>query len=221
MVRIRGSSRAPRGSGKERPAGRPTGGASRSISEGEDGRWSIWTIDADGASVRRLTRGPGDQNLPSWSRDGRFIYFAARPEGTNAPDYDVWRVPAEGGVEERLTKNGGGRALESADGKTLFLTRRVARHSPLLALPLAGGAERELAECVQTFTLGAAGLYALGCEGPRASLSLREPVTGQGRPVGILEGVLPSFSVSPDGKTVLYTKRINEGSDLMMIENFR
>jgi hypothetical protein len=27
--------------------------------------------------------------------------------------------------------------------------------------------------------------------------------------------------VSPDGKSVLYARRVSEGSDLMMIDNFR
>jgi Tol biopolymer transport system component/predicted Ser/Thr protein kinase len=188
---------------------------------GEDGRFSIWTIDADGASPRRLTQGPGDQNLPSWSRDGRFVYFAARPAAATAADYDVWRVPAAGGVEERVTQKGGGCAHESIDGRTLFYVRRVAWASPLLALPLAGGAQRELAECVQTFAVGPKGLYTLACEGPTASLVLQDPVTGQGRLLGKLERALPNISVSPDGKSVLYARRVSEGSDLMMIDNFR
>ena len=29
------------------------------------------------------------------------------------------------------------------------------------------------------------------------------------------------LTVSPDGTTILYTKMVREGSDLMMIENFR
>ena len=29
------------------------------------------------------------------------------------------------------------------------------------------------------------------------------------------------LTVSPDGKTILYTRGVGEGSDLMMIENFR
>ncbi len=40
-----------------------------------DGHWHIWTIDAEGGAPRQLTRGDGNQNVPTWSQDGRWIYF--------------------------------------------------------------------------------------------------------------------------------------------------
>ena len=47
-----------------------------------------------------------------------------------------------------------------------------------------------------------------------------DPSTGQSRLLGTLEeGV--GLTVSPDGKTILYDEAVGEGSDLMMIENFR
>ena len=95
-------------------------------SQGEDGHWDIWTIDADGGSLRRLTQDPGDENQPSWSRDGRFVYFQL---GSGGRGHDVWRIPAAGGSEERLTQGGGDLAYESADGKTLFF-KRAAADSP-------------------------------------------------------------------------------------------
>jgi Tol biopolymer transport system component/tRNA A-37 threonylcarbamoyl transferase component Bud32 len=186
----------------------------------DDGRWDIWTIDADGASPRRLTQDRGDENMPSWSRDGRFIYFASDRQGLPT---DIWRVPAAGGTEERITQGGGGLAYESIDGKTLFFMRRILEDSPLLALPLAGGPERQIVKCVSTFAVGPEGLYGLECRGwPQASLFVQDPATGQGRLLGKVErSDTNGLTVSPDGKTILYTKVVGEGSDLMMIENFR
>ena len=53
-----------------------------------------------------------------------------------------------------------------------------------------------------------------------------DPATGEDREVGKLErynvGFLTAgFAVSPDGKTILYSRTVNSGADLMMIENFR
>jgi serine/threonine protein kinase len=227
------------GSARWSPDGRRIAFDSRSV----EGVYSIWTIDADGASPRRLTQDPGDEHLPDWSRDGRFIYFTKGGGG----DYikqgpsGVWRVPATGGAEERMTSDGGYGASESIDGKTLFFIRNlphgsVSQNPPsswissssgssaLLALSLAGGPERRLAQSVGTeFAVGLAGVYTLDFwSGPPPPLFLRDPVTGRERVLGTLEHAVPyGLTVSPDGKTVLYTRQVNEGKDLMMIENFR
>jgi eukaryotic-like serine/threonine-protein kinase len=190
-------------------------------SQAEDGKWDIWTIDAEGGSPRRLTLDPGNENMPSWSRDGRWIYFQSDRAGAD----EIWRIPAAGGSEERVTHGGGSFAYESADGKTLFFTRIVDANAPLFALPLARGPERKVLECVpdRGFAVGPGGIYHLGCTAdPRAvPLYLLDPATGRDRLLGKLEGPNKGFTVSPDGKTILSTKYENQGSELMMIENFR
>jgi len=188
-------------------------------SQGEDGHWDIWTIDAEGGTPSRLTLDPGDEHVPSWSRDGRWIYFYSDRAGAQR---DVWRIPATGGSEERLTHGGGSLAYESADGKTLFYTRRGS-NAPLLALPLGGGSERKLLECVANFTVGPGGVYHFACEAGLSGrpLYLLDPATGRDRLLGNLERGSPGLTVSPDGKTILYNRQTGHGADLMLIENFR
>lgn len=41
--------------------------------------------------------------MPSWSRDGHWLYFASNRSG----DDQVWRVPATGGEAVQVTKQGG------------------------------------------------------------------------------------------------------------------
>jgi Tol biopolymer transport system component len=188
-------------------------------SQAADGHWDIWTIDVEGGTPRRLTRYPGDENVPSWSRDGRWVYFYSARDG----DREIWRIPATGGVEERVTHGGAGwLALESSDGKALFFTRENGR-SRLLTLPLAGGPERTLVNCVApalAVAVGGGGVYYAGCE-EEPALHMLDPNIGEDRLLGKLEKFAGQITVSPDGKTILYTKIVSEGSDLMMIENFR
>jgi dipeptidyl aminopeptidase/acylaminoacyl peptidase len=190
-------------------------------SYGENGQWHIWTIDADGGSPRRLTSSPAAHSSPTWSPDGRFVYFSSDRGGAET----IWRVPADGGPEEQVTHGGGGRCEVAADGQTLFFQRAVFVRSPLLAVSLAGGQERTVIDCVRRsgYALGPAGIYHMGCEGePRAvPLLLRDTATGRDRLLGTLDRPTNGFTVSTDGRTILFAKAVGEGSDLVLIENFR
>jgi len=188
-------------------------------SQGEDGHRNIWTIESDGGAPRRLTQSPGEHIVPSWSGDGRSVYFAASQAGAT----DVWRIPAAGGAEERMTQGGGIWPSESTDGRTLYFMRET-NHSPLLALPLAGGPDRSVVDCVSGFTVGPAGIYYPGCQaGAETPLFLRDPATGRERLLGRLRDNLDKspLTVSPDCKTILYTSEVKGGADVMMIDNFR
>ncbi len=188
---------------------------------GEDGVWHIWTIDADGGALRRVTSHPANHNQPAWSHDGRYLYFFSNRTGTSQT---TWRIPVAGGPEEQVASTGGGRSQESADGRTLYVQRAWAGSSPLLAVPLAGGPERTLIDCVGEagFAVSTAGVYHVGCGGDPSArpLLLLNPATGRDRLLGTLERPR-GLTVPTDGKTILYTTYTGEGSDLWLIENFR
>ena len=191
-------------------------------SNAEDGRWHIWTIDAAGGTPRQVTRDAGDQNIPSWSRDGRWIYYS----WAQGAERDIWRIPAAGGARQRITSDGVGLVgLESADGKSLlYLTRH---ESPLLAVPLTGGPPHQLLACVDgtAFAVGPESVYYVACGSDEAAVRVRNSATGDEQLLGTLERydrwIPASFSVSPDGSTVLYQRTVKVDMDLMLIENFR
>jgi len=187
----------------------------------EDGRWHVWTIDAGGGSPRRLTSDPASENHPAWSHDGRYIYFSYGPDGGKT----IWRAPATGGSAEQVTRTGGGRPELSPDGKTLYFERSFGSQQVLLAVSLAGGPERTVIDCVPRwgFSVTAAGVYHVPCGGSSpVPLLLRDPSTGKDRLLGTMEGPLgPGLTASADGKTVLFTAWVGQGSDVMLIENFR
>jgi Tol biopolymer transport system component len=199
----------------------------------DDGHWHIYAIDADGGPARRLTMQMGDQNAPSWSRDGQWIYFSA----DDGHGRDIWRMPASGGPGQRVTNQGSGyMGRESADGKSI-LYKPDDSDAALLAVPVTGGPQRQMVPCVrrgEAFTIGTQGVYYVACApGPNLSVHLLNVGTGRDTVVWTLEdmasrspsrGLLKSerdFSVSPDGGTVLYTRIVEATSDLMLIENYR
>jgi Tol biopolymer transport system component len=64
----------------------------------------IFVAEADGANpVQIFQSRPGEHNhFPTWSPDGRWIYFV---HGTvDIEEWDLWRVPAAGGQAERQTE---------------------------------------------------------------------------------------------------------------------
>ena len=188
---------------------------------GEDGHWDIWTIDTEGSDARRLTRDAGDENVPRWSHDGRFVYFRAEGDGVSG----IWRVPATGGAEERIIESGTRPGVEeSADGQTLYY-RKEGDESPLVAHPLRGGPERTLVPCVSGlhgFAMTEGALYYAGCSDGEAQVLRRlDLASGRESVLGRLERFNGYLTVSPDGRTILYTRRVRDSWDLMLIENFR
>jgi Tol biopolymer transport system component len=64
----------------------------------------MFIADRNGGNPRMIFRSnPGIHNhFPTWSPDGRFVYFVRGSPTTN--DWDVWRIPSTGGVAEPLTR---------------------------------------------------------------------------------------------------------------------
>ena len=199
-------------------------------SQGEDGHWGIWTIGADGTGLAQVTRDDGDENLPSWSRDGRFLYFSSPRRGRS----EIWRVPADGGGEEQLTHDGGFLAFESKDGGTLYYTREPG-DGPLFERRLSDGLERKIVDCVQGFGFAVtpAGVAYLGClpaDDPsavpsthRPALRLWEASSGKDHVLATVEtgsGSALGLGASPDGRGFLFT-RFTASADLELIDNFR
>ena len=160
------------------------------------------------------------RHVPSWSRDGKWIYFHSDRTGRN----EIWRVPFAGGAAEQITKEGGYAAYESADGTTLFYTK--ATSSPLFARPLSGGAERQLLDWVsqRAFVPVDDGIYYIGRRSDNGQYPLQffrfSSQTSQ--VLTNIDGTIYlGLSVSPDRTAILFTKTVKSGANLMMIENFQ
>jgi hypothetical protein len=77
------------------------------FAEGATSRSKIWLVRADGTGMRRLTAGPGADEMPTISPDGNQVAFVrtlndGTPSGRKP---ELYTVPVAGGEPARLTEN--------------------------------------------------------------------------------------------------------------------
>jgi Tol biopolymer transport system component len=75
----------------------------------------IWVVGASGGPARQVTKASSADVTPSWSRDGRWIYFSSNRSG----QWQVWKVAPDGeeaGSARQVTRRGGFAPTELIDG---------------------------------------------------------------------------------------------------------
>ena len=193
------------------------------------GNADIYVIRATGGAPRRITAESSEEVVPSWSADGKWIYFASNRTG----DWQVWRTPSEEGSTGRpvqVTRQGGFAAFESSDGRWVYYAKGRDR-AGLWKAPVEGGEETEI---VPDLKAGYWGYWAVTENGiyfvdlkPKAgaAVELFSFVTQRVRQIARLDRDPPfgdsGFSVSRNGRWVLYTQVDESGSDIMLVENFK
>jgi len=190
---------------------------------GAGGSQDIYVVSVEGGPPRRLTSEQSQDVTPSWSRDGRWIYFASNRTGNS----QVWKLPAEGGTAVQVTKGGGFAPFESYDGRTLYYAKGRAVPG-LWKVPVEGGAETLVLEQLAAGLWGYWGLTQDGICYYNARTRVIEFFSFATRKVTKLatperDPLLfnPGFSVSPDGRWILYAQMDTVASQIMLVENFR
>jgi Tol biopolymer transport system component/predicted Ser/Thr protein kinase len=194
-------------------------------SEAEEGHGEVYIVNAEGGRPRHLTTATGNSNnyVPSWSRDGKWVYFASDRTGT----WQVWKTPAEGGQAVQVTKKAGFAAFESPDGKTLYYAK--GQNAPgLWTLPLQGGEETSVLEQPGA---GYWGYWAVAQDGiyfydlNTKAIDFFSFVTHKiseiAKPEKAPSRFNPGLAVSADGRWLLYAQNDEETSHIMLVENFR
>ncbi len=114
------------------PAVSPSGERLAWVSN-RSGSWQVWMDDGNGA--RQMTTDSLAVGWPSFSADGRHIYFYSGQQTAFA----VWRMPVEGGVRQRVTHGVDFRASESPDGRQLLFDRSVDGNHDLHIMDMESG----------------------------------------------------------------------------------
>ena len=149
----------------------------------------------------RLTTETRDEVTPSWSADGRWIYFSSNRTGS----HEVHKIPAEGGDVVQVTTNGGTSASESPDGEFLYFAKsRSGIEAPhgIWRMPIDGGDEVQMHDRGEysLWEVKEEGIYVLNRAVNPAVVELVDVTTGEVTQVAVLdhEPSMYGFSVSPD-----------------------
>jgi Tol biopolymer transport system component/predicted Ser/Thr protein kinase len=85
---------------------------------GRQGREDIYVVSVADGRFRQLTDDFARDRAPSWSHDGRRVFFYSDRGG----DYDVWSVDAEGGALRQMTRGAWrGYPVASRDGSRIVM----------------------------------------------------------------------------------------------------
>jgi Tol biopolymer transport system component len=191
-----------------------------------EGNRDIYVISVIGRKLRRLTTEPAEELRPSWSRDGRWIYFGSSRSGS----MQIWKAPASSGPAVQVTRHGGFGGFESSDGKYLYYTKDRVAHG-IWRIAVTGGEEtlvldQHTAGGWDSWAVAEQGIYFANTSKPAHPLiEFFSFATGKvtlvaaiGRGIG--SGVT-GLAVSPDNRWLLYPQFDSGGSDIMLIEKFR
>ncbi len=195
-----------------------------------DGNPEIYVISADGGPARRITNHPSKDHVPSWSHDGKSIYFSSDRTGR----FEIFKVPSAGGETVQITRNGGWGTQESADGKYLYYARTrgpndtsiaVLPAVSLLRMPAEGGEETLVMEGVRdrSWAVTAEGVWYLWAESlQRGELRFFDFKTRKtSSPLTMAKPLIVGLALSPDGTHLLFNQRDQQGSEILLMENFR
>jgi TolB protein len=165
----------------------------------------IWIADADGSGELRLTRDAGLEMSPTWSPDGHRIAFVSDRAGGNL---DLYAIATDGTGLVRLTDTPGDEFSPawSPDGRTIAVTRSLNNDADVMLVDVGAKTERRLASG-QWASWMPDSRGVLVTEGPfsKGRLVLIDTTTGARQPLEIDVPNAHQGSLSPDGRTVVFS----------------
>ena len=183
------------------------------IGEGDPPRYNgnanVYIVSAAGGEPRRLTDDAEDSIVPGWSGDSHWVYFT-REHGNRR---ETWKVSVDGGKPLVASSSESFDMSESDGGKWLYYTRPREKQSGIWRRPAAGGDGEEVPGTqglvYRSWSLRGSHLF-FQQAGPPAGFADLDLRTLLVRPAGAgpknLFNGPRNITVSPDGRTLLYTQ---------------
>ena len=188
------------------------------------GSWNLYLVPADRGAVKPLTSDAFNNIRPSWSLDGRWIYFASDRTG----DWQIWKMPSAGGTPEQMTRNGGLDPIVSPDGRHLYYAK-PAPVQGIWEVPFEGGQEVQVVDrgTQLNFDVAENGIFMMDPSAkPQATVEMfsfasRQIVPVAWLPPGVRVEGASYLTVTRDGRSMLYSRFDQWQGDIEMLREFR
>jgi Tol biopolymer transport system component/DNA-binding winged helix-turn-helix (wHTH) protein len=191
----------------------------------ESGHPEVYTVDVSERVPRKLLTNVAEKSVPSWSRDGKWIYFVS----DEVRGQRIYRCPANGGDAVALMSQPAHFSYsptESYDGETAYFTisgRNATLHTVSVKHP---GTESVLqgmppVKRICMWALVPGGIYFVPADAPR-SLRYFDLATRKVLQIFEIEKDFAyGLTVSPDGRWILYSQIDEQKSEIMLVDHFR
>jgi Tol biopolymer transport system component len=188
-----------------------------------DGNPELYVANADGSDARRISETPGAEDSPSWSRDGRMIYFAAAAPRERM---QIEVVNADGTGRRRLTQDTAAtnyQPVVSPDGQTVAFTSTRDGNYEIYLMDPDGSNQRNVTETPGKETLpqwwpdGELG-YLVEQRSGNAMQSLvmrRDLTSGQAAAISPSGLMVTDYAIASDGQMLaLVVERFADGGGI-------
>jgi Tol biopolymer transport system component len=190
----------------------------------QSGHPEVYIVDISERMPRKVVTNLSDMSTPSWSHDGKWLYFKAH--AANTPDERIFRSPASGGNAVALSAEYGAFPLESYDGEAVYFANRENAATLDIVSLEPNGAQSALigmpaVDAQSLWTVVPGGIYFVPADALKC-IRYFDFATKQVRQIFELDKEFDnSLSVSPDGRWILYSQPGELNADIMLVDHFQ
>ena len=184
------------------------------------GAADIFIVEAAGGTAQPVITSDAEDIAPSWSADGRYLYFSSNRNN----GYQIWKKDlTNDGEPVQVTSIGGLSAFESADGAQVYFVRP---NEP--GIWKIDNEANEIEMVIDTldptdwgnWEIANGGIYMVRRYQGKALVTYHNFRTNRSRNIATLTNVPldPGFSISSDGSWFLFSRIDRSESDIILME---